>query len=97
VLADDRGVLNLLSAKRACLHSRSLGQGARQARGNELAGFRARGGQDPDTRGQIFDADLKTAFADLTQLGTIWTGQAALPTAKDFRTFVRRLWGVGAF
>jgi hypothetical protein len=42
-------------------------------------------------------ATLKTAFTDLTQLGTIWIGAAALPTAQDFRTFVRRLWGVGAF
>jgi hypothetical protein len=42
-------------------------------------------------------ATLKSAFADLTQLGTIWTGSAALATAKDFRTFVRQLWGVGAF
>jgi hypothetical protein len=42
-------------------------------------------------------ATLKTALLDLTQLGQIWTGNAALPTAKDFRTFVRQLWGVGAF
>lgn len=42
-------------------------------------------------------AVLKTAFADLTQLGTIWVGAAPLPQAKDFRAFVRQLWGVGAF
>jgi hypothetical protein len=42
-------------------------------------------------------ASLKTAFADLTELGTIWTGQAALAAPKDFRVFVSRLWGVGAF
>jgi hypothetical protein len=42
-------------------------------------------------------AVLKTAWADLAQLGTIWVGSADLPAAKDFRTFVRRLWGVGAF
>jgi hypothetical protein len=42
-------------------------------------------------------AVMKTALNDLAQLGTIWTGAAALPTAKDFRTFVRQLWGVGAF
>jgi hypothetical protein len=42
-------------------------------------------------------AVLKTAFADLTQLATIWNGAVALPAAKDFRTFVRQLWGVGAF
>jgi hypothetical protein len=42
-------------------------------------------------------ATLKTAFNDLSQLGRIFTGQEALATAKDFRTFVRRIWGVGAF
>jgi len=42
-------------------------------------------------------ATLKTAFSDLSQLGTIWVGQAALPAAKDFRVFVSRLWGVGSF
>ena len=42
-------------------------------------------------------AVLKTAFADLAELGTIWVGAAALPAAKDFRQFVRQLWGVGAF
>jgi len=40
---------------------------------------------------------LKSAFSDLAQLGTIWSGQAALADPKDFRTFVRQLWGVGAF
>jgi hypothetical protein len=42
-------------------------------------------------------AVLKTAWADLAQLGTLWTGAAALPAAKDFRVFARQLWGVGAF
>jgi hypothetical protein len=42
-------------------------------------------------------ASLKTAFADLQQLGEIWTGAEALAAPKDFRTFVSRLWGVGAF
>lgn len=42
-------------------------------------------------------ATLKTAFTDLAQLATIWTGNATLDVAKDFRTFVRQLWGVGAF
>jgi len=42
-------------------------------------------------------ATLKTAVADLAQLATIWAGQATLDPAKDFRTFVQRLWGVGAF
>ena len=43
-------------------------------------------------------ADLKTAFTDLSNLGTIFVGQdspVALP--YDFRTFVRLIWGVGAF
>ena len=47
------------------------------------------------TEGDV--ATLKTAFADLMQLGRIWTGAEALAAPKDFRTFVRRLWGVGAF
>jgi len=47
------------------------------------------------TSGEV--ATLKTAYADLTQLGTLWIGAAALPAAKDFRTFVSRLWGVGSF
>jgi hypothetical protein len=42
-------------------------------------------------------AILKTAFSDLTQLAQIWTGTDNLLVAKDFRTFVRQLWGVGAF
>ena len=47
------------------------------------------------TSGEV--ATLKTAFADLTQLAKIWTGSEALPDPKDFRVFVSRLWGVGAF
>jgi hypothetical protein len=42
-------------------------------------------------------ASLKTAFADLMQLGNIWIGADALAAPKDFRVFVSRLWGVGAF
>ena len=42
-------------------------------------------------------ATLKTAWADLALLATLWAGQATLPAAKDFRTFVRQLWGVGSF
>jgi hypothetical protein len=42
-------------------------------------------------------ATLKTAFTDLAQLANIWAGQEALAAAKDFRVFVSRLWGVGAF
>jgi hypothetical protein len=40
---------------------------------------------------------LKSAWADLAELGTIWVGAAALAAPKDFRQFVRQLWGVGAF
>ena len=40
---------------------------------------------------------LKTAFADLAQLGRIWTGTEALAAPKDFRAFVKLIWGVGAF
>jgi len=42
-------------------------------------------------------AALKTAISDLSQLGRIWAGAEALAAPKDFRTFVRRLWGVGSF
>lgn len=42
-------------------------------------------------------AVLKTAIGDLWQLATIWTGESALADPKDFRAFVRQLWGVGAF
>jgi hypothetical protein len=41
--------------------------------------------------------DLKTAWNDLYQLTTIWTGTAAQATPYDFRQFVQRIWGVGAF
>jgi hypothetical protein len=40
---------------------------------------------------------LKSAFGDLWQLVGIWTGTNTLATAKDFRTFVSQLWGVGSF
>jgi predicted DNA-binding protein (UPF0278 family) len=42
-------------------------------------------------------AVLKSGWNTLAELGTIWIGAAPLPTAKDFRVFVRPLWGVGAF
>jgi hypothetical protein len=42
-------------------------------------------------------AVLKTAFADLELLGRIWVGQEALAAPKDFRVFVKQIWGVGAF
>lgn len=40
---------------------------------------------------------LKAAFSDLEHLGRIWMGTEALAAPKDFRTFVKKLWGVGAF
>jgi hypothetical protein len=40
---------------------------------------------------------LKSAFSDLAQLGQIFAGSAGLAAPKDFRTFVRQVWGVGAF
>lgn len=42
-------------------------------------------------------ATLKTAWNDLAQLARIWAGAEPLAAAKDFRVFVSRLWGVGAF
>lgn len=39
---------------------------------------------------------LKSAVADLSQLGTIYRGDAALASAKDFRTFSKFLWGASA-
>ena len=42
-------------------------------------------------------ATLKGAYVDLTQLSTIWAGENNQAQPYDFRTFVRQLWGVGAF
>ena len=42
-------------------------------------------------------ATLKSASSDLSQLGRIFAGQEALTAPKNFRAFVRLLWGVGAF
>lgn len=39
-------------------------------------------------------ANLRSAFGDAAQLYDIYTGAAALPTAKDFRAFMQRLWGL---
>lgn len=46
------------------------------------------------TAGEV--ALLKSAVSDLDQLRTIYTGDAALANVKDFRTFARQLWGLGA-
>ena len=40
-------------------------------------------------------ADLKSAIADAGQLIQIFEGAANLATAKDFRLFIQRLWGLG--
>jgi hypothetical protein len=42
-------------------------------------------------------ADLRSAFADLDQLANIFEGSANLITSKDFRTFAKRLYGVGQY
>jgi hypothetical protein len=41
------------------------------------------------------DATFGSALADLDQLYDLFTGAATLSTAKDFRTFAKRLWGFG--
>lgn len=38
---------------------------------------------------------LKSAYADLEQLRTLYAGAATLGSAKDFRTFAKLLWGFG--
>lgn len=45
------------------------------------------------TSGEV--ATLKSAYADLDQLRTIYQGSANLATAKNFRTFADDLWGFG--
>src|SRR5262245_38800449 len=40
-------------------------------------------------------ATLRSAVGDMTELMNIYLGNAALPSAKDFRTFMRRIWGLG--
>jgi|SRR5262252_9216310 len=39
-------------------------------------------------------ANIKTAYNDAEQLYQIYIGQGTLPNAKDFRTFMQRLWGL---
>lgn len=39
--------------------------------------------------------DAKTAYTELDQLRTIYEGTANLAVAKDFRTFAKRLYGLG--
>lgn len=40
---------------------------------------------------------LKTAIGDLAELANVYKGGQALPQPKDFRTFVARIGGIGAF
>ncbi len=40
-------------------------------------------------------ANLRSAFSDIGQLRDIFVGAANLTVAKDFRTFAKRLWGLG--
>lgn len=39
--------------------------------------------------------DMRSAYADANQLSTLYDGTATLGVAKDFRTFARRLFGLG--
>lgn len=45
------------------------------------------------TEGEV--AALKSAFADLDQLRTVYEGTAAVAQAQDFRQFVRQVYGLG--
>lgn len=45
------------------------------------------------TSGEV--AQLKSAYADLMQLITIYRGSTNLSVAKDFRTFAKLLAGIG--
>lgn len=54
---------------------------------------------DADLEGLGFAPDdvalLRSAYVDLDQLRTIYTGAAPLADAKDFRAFAQRIWGTG--
>jgi len=41
--------------------------------------------------------NLKTAVNEMNQLQTIFNGAANLAVAKDFKVFISRIWGLGAF
>ncbi len=47
------------------------------------------------TQGEV--TNLKTAVTEMNQLTDIFNGAANLSVAKDFKVFIQRLWGVGAF
>lgn len=52
---------------------------------------------DLETLGYTPDeiALLRTCSSEMDQLRRIYQGLEALATAKDFRTFLRRVWGTG--
>lgn len=57
------------------------------------------GAQDTDFATLGYTADeitlLRTCSAEMDQLRRIYQGLEALADAKDFRTFLRRVWGTG--
>jgi len=61
--------------------------------------FMLAGMLDADLVGLGYDDEeilaLRTAVNEMEQLKKIYQGIEALPTAKDFRTFIRRIWGTG--
>jgi hypothetical protein len=40
-------------------------------------------------------ATIKSAMADAAQLADVYYGRAPIATAKDFRVFMKRLYGIG--
>lgn len=40
-------------------------------------------------------ANMRSALGDAQQLANIYSGTATLTNVKDFRTFLKRLWGLG--
>ncbi|TKG58883.1 hypothetical protein [Prauserella endophytica] len=42
-------------------------------------------------------AAIKSAYADLAELAAVWDGTRTVPLVKDYRTFARRLTGVGQY
>lgn len=40
-------------------------------------------------------ANLRSAYVDAKQLADLYAGAAVVATAKDFRTFLKRLFGLG--
>lgn len=40
-------------------------------------------------------ANLRSSLSDAKQLADLYTGSATLTVTKDFRTFLKRIWGLG--